>query len=149
MPIGSQTETSQAFATIQVRQDVTAGQIADQMSTFIESGISRFWCSGAFLETGGSSGVTVENVKWWYAEAKLFAADDFMIRVLEDEDETGDPEDGKAHLISKKEMVAGLERLAADPEYAHHFRAVVDETGDANTADIMMQFILFGKEVYA
>jgi len=149
MTIGSQTETSPTFATVPVA--VTADQIANQMTTFIESGLSRFWCSGCYLETPGSYVLDAPGSRIWYANAGLYAADDWMIRVMEDENETGDPEDGKAHLISKKEFTAGLIALATaeNGAYAHHFNDIIKDEGDAATADILMQFVLFGKEVYA
>lgn len=139
-------KTPTTFATIPV--SVTAEQIADQMITFIESGISRFWCSGVFLETPGSAVITD---RLWYADKALYAADDWMIRVMEDEEETGDPEDGTAHLISKKEFTEGLTKLATveGGAYAHHFNDIIKDSGDAATADILMQMIVFGKEVYA
>ena len=147
MAIGQQDNPT--FATISVA--VTASQIADQMVTFIESGFSRFWCSGVFLETPGSYVLDQPGSQIWYANPELYAADDWMIRVVEDEEETGDPEDGKAHLISKKEFTEGLTKLATadNGAYAHHLNDIIRDNGDAATADILMQFICFGKEVYA
>lgn len=147
MTIGSQSETSPTFATVSVA--ITAAQVADLMVTFIESGdpVTMGWCGGVFLETGGSSGVEPGGL--WYSKPELYAADDWMIRVLEDEDETGDPEQCKAHLISRKEFLAGLAKLATSGDYSHHLNDIVRNEGDAATADIAMQFVLFGKEVYA
>jgi len=149
MPIGSQTENPAAFAAIPLT--VTAKQIANLMISFIESGdpVTRGWCEGVYLETSGSARIDRHNV--WYGETALWAADDWMIRVLEDEDETGDPDQCKAHLISKKEFIAGLTALATaeNGAYSKHFNDIISENDDAATADILMQFILFGKEVYA
>lgn len=146
MAISQQKTETTTFATIPVA--VTAEQIADQMVTFIESGLSRFWCSGVYLETPGSA---VMTDRLWYADKALYAADDWMIRVMEDEAETGDPEDGTPHLISKKEFTEGLTKLATadNGAYAHHLNDIIRDNGDAGTADILMQFVCFGKEVYA
>lgn len=148
------TEKSPTFAVIPLT--VTAAQITNLMISFIESGdpVTRGWCEGVFLETPGTwerDTITRAGAPIWYAQAGLWAADDWMIRVLEDEDETGDPDQCKAHLISKKEFIAGLTALATaeNGAYSKHFNDIVSENDDAATADILMQFILFGKEVYA
>ena len=45
----------------------------------------------------------------------------------------------------------GLTKLATAEggAYAHHFNNIIRDSGDAETADILMQFVCFGKEVYA
>lgn len=129
---------------------VTPETIANLMISFIESGdpVTNGWCGGVTLETPGSAIITDHL---WYADKALWAADDWMIRVLEDEDESGDPDQCKAHLISRAEFQKGLQLLAQHPTggYGHHFRNIVTGDEDAGTADILMQMIVFGEETYA
>lgn len=54
--------------------------------------------------------------------------------------------EGELKDLDMKKLEAGLQQMATDePE---HFQNLVDETYDAETADVLIQFVLFGKIVY-
>lgn len=132
---------------ITVITKVSPQQLADQFVTVIESGFSS-WLAGVHLVSGG-------DVAWddpadrgpWYANPRRYEDPDLRLRVVVDDDDAG--EATSDHFIGQKEIADGLAKLAADKGYCHHFADIVAEQGDAITADVMLQFIVFGKEVFA
>ena len=46
-------------------------------------------------------------------------------------------------------MIEGLQKLAKDRDYFRHLADMIGWNEDATTADIFMQFILFGEEKFA
>jgi hypothetical protein len=126
---------------------VTPQQLADQFVTVIESGFSD-WLVGVKLESAG-------DVAWdnpadrgpWYSNPRRYEDPDLRLRITVEDDDAGSATTD--HFITQKEIADGLQKLAADKGYCHHFADIVAETGDAITADVMLQFIVFGEEVFA
>jgi hypothetical protein len=137
---------------ITIEHELTKERLADLFVSFIESGFSNFWCGGVYLKShgGGSDYENRTNPELpWYSDPLLFDDETLELEILEDEDETGDSETMKKHKVGLAEIKAGIEALAANKDYAHHLNDFVNEKDDADTADILLQFILFKKEVYA
>jgi hypothetical protein len=59
-----------------------------------------------------------------------------------------EPEKGEFKL-DRKVIEKGLQLLASSKEYAHHFSDILKEDDDAITADVFLQFCLFGDVVYS
>lgn len=115
--------------------EITPQMLADQMVTFMESPYGE-WCSGV-----------KKADKWngpapWYAEGGYFN-DTFNI-LLTCEDPNGGPDQVKA--LTEADFQKGLSLMAQNART--HFTDIINESGDAITADIMMQFIVYEEEVY-
>lgn len=138
-------ETQEAFVSVRpfsVAHQITGRRIADLMVSFIESGdpVTRSWCGAVRLIEPRVS------TRPWYDDAALWERD-FLVQIEEVEDErTGKI---KVHNFSRHHIERGLAALWADKRYAHHLGDVINESDDAGTADIFMQFCLFGEEKYA
>ncbi len=50
--------------------------------------------------------------------------------------------------LNLRSIQRGLELMAASKEYAHHWRDFIAEDDDQTTADVFLQFCLFGEVVY-
>ncbi len=53
---------------------------------------------------------------------------------------------GQTHELSLDKLKAGLQVLAE--KYPHHFKDIIQESGDATTGDVLVQCALFGDIVY-
>jgi hypothetical protein len=124
---------------------VTSQQIADLMTSFMESGdpVTMGWVRSVdahVTDNKGSFG------RLWYAEPTFYEQPGFIFKITAE-----DPvnQAAKEHLIGACAFHAGFTKMAADPGYRYALLALVDDVADAATADIVMQFVVFGKEVFA
>lgn len=152
MKIGS-ADTPAGFT---VTSTITFEQFANLMVSFIESGdpVTRCWCLSVTpgphsLKAWRKSGPTAE-VGNWYADPKFWALPDWQIAVCEDKNEDGDVSaSGEWHTIDASAVQKGIAKLAGEADYRHHLHDLLNNDEDAGTADIFMQFICLGSEVYA
>jgi hypothetical protein len=122
-------------ATITVASQI----IADQVVTAIEGGIN-YWCKSAYL-------ISSENKPddtIWYAEPKLYEGD-FVIEFTLHE-----PHDGEqtVYRLTPEAVRKGLAVLSSNPDRSFRIAQIVDEMGDAETADVFIQACLFGDIIY-
>jgi len=122
---------------------VTPQMIADQMVAAIEGGIN-YWCARvrpcspskgevrAQVEAEGREFVNWYQEPWYYDRP-------FRIEVLEEDEAT-------AVILTQEAVAAGLKLLAE--RYPDRLREIVEETGDAETADVFLQCCLFGEIRY-
>lgn len=141
--------------TVTVTTEVTLRRIADLMCSCIEGGYSQ-WCLGIYLKTPDLDGEIVEalaeekhaasDTGIWYNIEKLYGRDDLAIEVLEDEDDCGDREKAKKHILTKASIVKGLQLFAE--KYPRHWNDFITENDDAITADSWLQVTVLGDIVY-
>lgn len=148
--------SAQATVGFSVPAVVSPKMIADLITTFIESGdpVTHGWVLSVRRESPEPRKQGI-----WYSLPEFFADPDFKIAVYEDIDEDGEVEEdddgnvtnGKKHIIGKAEIIKGLTLLASGHKgaYAIHLSDILSDNHDAATADIFMQMVVFGKEVYA
>lgn len=111
---------------------LSSEQIADQMVTALEGG-SNHWLEHFHLINGSPT-----PVRPWYADPKLWAGD-FEIDVCiggEDEHVTLTP----THILRGQQILLD--------DYPHRWTEIVEETGDAETADVFLQLCVFGEVVF-
>lgn len=147
MKICSTTPVPSGFPqTVTVSYDVTPEQIANLMISFMESGdpVTRGWVKSL---TAHAEHKKVCTDPVWYADPKFYQQPGFILRVMTLEDMVR--EKPIEHLIGACAFHAGLTKLAGDPDYRRHFMDLISDNSDASTADIVMQFVVFGKEVFA
>jgi hypothetical protein len=112
---------------------LTAQQVADQIVTALEGG-SNYWL-GRFLPKKGKE-LAVERP--WYACPNVWAGD-YEIEILADED-------SKTYSFTPDKLKTGLEWLAKN--HPDRITEIVEETGDAETADVFLQACVLGEIVY-
>lgn len=132
---------------VTVEFDIPAQTIADTMCTAIESGDPVTtakrggWCSGIYYKTKDTE---PPPGNWYYDNPTFYEADDFQIQIVEyhEDDDTETP-----HTIDAKKLRDGIAKMATI--FPKHFNDMVAENGDAATADLFLQAIVFGEEKYA
>jgi len=67
--------------------------------------------------------------------------------VVSDYEEAG-RDDMKKRRLNYRSIKRGLQLMAESKDYAHHWRDFIEEDDDQITADVFLQFCLFGKVVY-
>lgn len=108
-------------------------QIADQIITALEGGIN-YWCrTAAIIMPDGSQ---ISNVQLDKNPDILETA---TIKILEDDNE-------KWHTLTKADFQAGLQLMAT--KFSQHFSDVVNDSGDADTADVFMQLVALKSLIY-
>ena len=121
--------------TYKVTTELSNRKIADQIITAFEGGIT-YWATDAILKNPKDSGA----VSPWYDDEELYGAP-FEIEITETEEA-----DSAKHILTQQKLQTGLNVLAE--KYPHHLTAIVEETGDAWTADALIQCALFGDIIY-
>lgn len=115
--------------------------IAYLLTTFVELGYSP-WCGKFTTNSLAFKG------NWWYADGAYLDSADFSAQITFDDPNTSDDGDFSASRnINRADLQRGLEVMAE--KYRSHFNDLVSDSADANTADIFMQCVVFGEEIYA
>lgn len=112
---------------------LTPQQIADQIVTALEGG-SNYWLE-RFDAKKGKERATEGP---WYSDPKVWDGD-YEIEVLADED-------SKTYSFTPDKLKSGLEWLAKNHPW--RITEIVEETGDAETADVFLQACVLGEIVY-
>lgn len=58
-------------------------------------------------------------------------------------------DNNKEHELTSVKVIGGLYKLSQSKQYFHHFRDIVQEEDDGVTADVLLQFCLFGEVLYS
>ncbi|MCA1379484.1 hypothetical protein I6F34_01445 [Bradyrhizobium sp. BRP05] len=111
---------------------ITYRKITDQIVTAIEGG------SGYWMNKFWPVDPIKTSVVPWYDDETIWAGD-FKIKVDVDEDEG-------EHFFMPESLRKGLQWLADN--HLWRIEQIVEETGDAETADVFIQACLFGDIVY-
>jgi hypothetical protein len=116
-----------------VTTDLSCERIADQVITFVEGG-GTYWCRDFILESSDHTPVE----KPWYSDPKLYDQT-FLIRVRPHDDK-------KVYQLTPNEIRKGLKVLGE--KYPSRVAEILEENGDAETADLFIQCCVFGEVVY-
>lgn len=114
---------------LSIKFKLNEGTFHDQVTSAVEGG-SSYW---ALINVG-------KHQPGWrnYFTAKF--------TIIETGDEKAGVVQGKTYKLTLDKLKAGLQVLAE--KYPHHFKDIIDETGDATTGDVLVQCALFGEIVY-
>lgn len=58
-------------------------------------------------------------------------------------------DDEKEYHLTTANVISGLYKLSQSKTYFHHFRDLIQEEDDGITADVLLQFCLFGDVKYS
>lgn len=124
--------TTTELKTFTASIQIDAQKIADQIISAIEGG-SGYWLEG-FIPTPETRALAQERP--WYACPQVWSGN-FEVKC---------DVEGEAKLFKPENIQAGLEYLAA--KYPDRIAEIVNESGDAETADVFLQACLFKDVVY-
>lgn len=129
------------LAPFRIERDVTPQRIADMFTGAVEGG-SGYWCSGIYLKSPGDVAPGDEfRDEVWYANPHRYEDPDLKIELFE-----FDSEADKKHIVTLDNIKRGLALMAE--KSPHQFANLVGETDDATTADVFLQYVVFGEVVY-
>lgn len=118
-------------------------RIADMMVGAIEGG-SNYWCDGVYLESAGDVAPDDPNRgDPWYANPIRYADPDLRLKIVEIDEDSGATTD---HIVTQADIENGLKLMAE--KSGQHFGDLMQETDDAITADVFLQYVTFGEVVY-
>jgi hypothetical protein len=120
---------------MKVEIEVTTQMIANTMCAAVEGNhMVRAWCGGLLVITG-------PELPNWYAEPAFYDAD-FVFTVKDAEHSKR----GKTYIVTRARFEAGL-RIMAE-KHAGHFADMVQQEGDAVTADVLLQCVAMHEVIY-
>jgi hypothetical protein len=116
---------------VSVKVPVSKQLLRDLLCTAIEGG-SNYWADFADITRGNPAG------DWYYSSAI----------VTENDPDTAVT---TGTVVTPEMLAVGLERLALSsmPTALTHLADALSENGDAITADVVLQFAVFGELVYS
>lgn len=126
------------MAGFEVRIKISALQVADALESAMTAGYAP-WL--------GEVKSTVAPAMGW---DKFFALSEFRLAVKCDSnapDSTDDGDHSKRVTVTPKSVRAGLQAMAT--KYTKQFAAFVQDDGDAITAQLFWQCVIYGEEVFA
>jgi hypothetical protein len=117
---------------------VSSETIADQVVTAFEGGIT-YWAESTNLVTPSRDGL--KGI--WYSDPKLYEGE-FKILIVQHDEHIKDA--GVNLYLTPDNIQTGLDLMAS--KYGEHFSDMMNENGDATTADVFIQCCVFGDLVY-
>lgn len=127
--------------TVTNKATITPQRIADTITAGVEGGIS-YWADQFFLSEPGSAKLNPEEN--WYCDGKLYATDDFVIEVRQEEEHVQGA--GTKLFIRRADIQQALEIMAE--KYPWHFDNIVNENEDSETGDVLIQLAALKEIVY-
>ncbi len=125
---------------VPVTISVSPYTIANEFVSAIEGG-STYWLRGVRLVASDHS----PKATPWYDDRLLYVGD-FQIEATYDDPAKEEGNGQGVKVITKQDLDKGLALMAS--KHARHFGDLVSETGDAITADVLMQCIVLGDVIY-
>jgi len=127
---------------IQISHPITARRLGDLMCTGMESPYSPWLANvepvSPFQE--------IEGDDTWYYSERFFSDPDFRFKASFDGNDDEEGSFGSSKEVGLDDVKKALQLMAEHNKDA--FRDFVDETDDAGTADVFLQYLFLGEEIY-
>lgn len=119
-------------------------QLENVFITALEGG-SNYWCYVSPEAISLIRKAVPKDNDRYLASAMLSAILDYNVEVpINDVDDIDDV----LGVLTKENIEYRIEKLKQDDSYSHAIQAEIEEYGDADTSDIVFQYLLFGDVVY-
>jgi hypothetical protein len=79
----------------------------------------------------------------WYADETFYAEPDFAIQIVHDGEIDATP---TSKNIARVDFDRGMDVM--QEKYPQHWADIINESDDANTADVFLQCVVFGEVIY-
>ena len=121
--------------------DLTHEDLTNFLSTAL---YGSFW-AGADYDESDEEGITMES------EFDGSSFEDILASLLLNGKTITitDEEEEKDYKINLEMIIKGFNKVGKSEDYRHHVWNFITEDYDYNDADIILQFIIFGEEMYA
>lgn len=136
--------------TITIKQEITRQNIGDLLCSAFEGG-SNYWYRIEELHAPISyeynSGEDLGKQPGYYKQID-FPLNPGGYAIISDYNGLDQGGKMRKERLDLDSIQRGLEAFANSSTYAHHWRDFISEDTDATTADVFLQFCLFGDVVY-
>lgn len=133
---------------ITTTKEITREQVANLLCSAFEGG-SNYWYRIEVFHAPSSfqfnSGADLGEPAGYFKQIDYPLNPDGYLTVS---DYHADPSMMVKRRLNYNSIKRGLQLMAESKEYAHHWRDLIVEDGDQVTADVFLQFCLFGEVVY-
>lgn len=127
---------------ITIKKEITLQRISDLLSSAFESGGIAYWASVArYHEPVKLEFRTDPKHIYKHLDYPLNRQGAVILRNHEEPERKPKP-------LTLETIKTGLELMANSEKYAHHWRDFITENDDMNTADVFVQFCVFGDVLY-
>lgn len=147
------TTTDQVFCNVPLKLEITRKRMCDLICTCIEGGNSS-WFMGVgkyVLPDGMTKKDFVEGgpqeFEDWPPVYAIMTHPNCKVSLIVEEPVRED-RDSYTIEIGPEELKRGLELIANNLEYRRHFLDFLEENEDCISADVFMQFVVYGEVVY-
>lgn len=128
--------------TVTIPFTLSPRRVADMLIGAFEGGSSS-WVQGAYA----SNWSCPEGHRTpWYDDETFVASPEFAFEIEYDDPEGEEGAFTATKVITQVEIVAGLEKMAKESTGA--FSNILNETDDAEDADVFLQYVVLGEIVY-
>ncbi len=118
---------------LKLPRGVDRAMVANMIVGAIEGG-SNYWAEGLYLTRSGRRA----ELKPWYSDPAIYRPGLLLDMVVRDEIQH--------KFLTFDDFAKGLRKMKK--EAPRHWKNWIDENDDAETADVMLQFVAFGEIVY-
>jgi hypothetical protein len=133
---------------MKVEIEITDKQIGDLLTTALEGG-SNYWYEivkyqrpPGFADDWTYRVDTDRRSIFNHIDYPMNAGGSITIKSMEEPERC-------AVTLTRAKLRRGMQALASSKEYAHHFFDVLKEDMDDTTADVFLQFCLYGDVIYS
>lgn len=130
--------------------EIPAQKIADLMVTAVEGNyMVRAWCNGIFLISPKSyeKSVVIGDTRPWYSKAEVYEKSfELSVEEIIDESKHIAPDNIKKYKIGSVNFAEGFKLMAVNSPKA--FADFMNDNYDIFTADIFLQYVVFGEVIY-
>ena len=117
----------------------------DDLVNFLSEALTcSFWANADYDESD-TEGITIES------EFDEPSFEDILASILLNGKTItiSDKEDGQEWYVDLDTLLKGFDKVGKNKDYYHHVWNIINEDYDFNDADIVLQFAIFGEEMYA
>jgi len=137
--IAKTTSKVPAYRGLPVSVHVSFQRIADTMVSAFEGG-SKYWCGG-LVEAKQEKDFDI-----WYADPKFWALPNFEVTFHHDGLTSDEGANDHTTHIGPFNLKRGLTIMSN--KYPSHFADMLNEEGDANTGDVLLQCVVLGDVIF-
>lgn len=141
---------NQPFHTIMIPSNITRESVCQLVQNFLQYDCSWFLKIGNYIIPDDIDQSEFINNESIFPFGKFFVVlthPNCKIEFIVEEPENPDT-NSRTVLVGPEELRKGLDLMANDPKYNHHFENFMNHDDDCITADIFMQFVIYGEIIY-
>lgn len=134
-------------------QELTHTELSDEIQELTHTELSDFLSTALYGSSWASADYDESDKESIEIQSEFFDEPSFedvlasillggkTITIIDDEEE-------KEYKLDLKTLLNGFNKVAKSEDYRHHVWNIINQDYDFNDADIVLQFAIFGEEMY-